>query len=252
MNEEIASDLILVKPKVLTEATCVHCNAVINEVNELQFQGIHTLATCTCTECHKNFYNILPIGHDLLFPISFDETGEKINADHQAMEWLVTPLINSMFKNAIVEIDIKKEVIEQSDDAIILNCLDNCFGHAFSKLWNASILRKRYPEKSIIVFLQKVMRWLVPEDVSEIWSFDASFINLEKYIVNLDSEVKLNLLPRFKKIWMSKAYTHIDLSKVELQAMLKTDLFNLNGFCFITIPNNFPPSERQVLAPLSF
>jgi hypothetical protein len=178
----------------------------------------------------KSFYRTLPTGHDLLFPTSFDETGMKISGNQQAMGWLVQPLINSMVKSERVEANIEREVIEQKCEAIILNCLDNCFGHVFSKLWNASILRKKYPDKSIIVFLPKVMRWLVPDGISEIWSFDSSFLNLEKYITNLDSEVKQNLLPRFEKVWLSKAYTHLDLSKVDLRAMLRTDRFDLNVF----------------------
>ena len=223
--------LIEIKPFAFVDLSCFHCGIIDTQGCSLLFQGIHTLAVLSCEICRKSSYHTLPVGHDLLFPISFDETGKKVKGDYQAMEWLVKPLINSMFKNARVEITIEREVIiEEKREAIILNCIDNCFGHTFSKLWNASVLTKKYPEKSVIVFLPKVMRWLVPEGVSEIWSFDSYFSNLEKYIVNLDSEVKQNLLPRFEKVWMSKAYTHLDLSKVDLQAMLKTDRFDLNTF----------------------
>jgi hypothetical protein len=224
------SGLIEIKPFTFVDLPCSHCGANHVKEQSLLFQGIHSLAILSCEVCRKSFYYTLPAGHDLLFPASFDETGNKINADSQVMGWLVKPLIDSMFHNARVEVNIEREVIEQKREAIILNCLDNRYGHVFSKLWNVSILKEKYPDKCIIVFLPKVMRWLVPEGVSEIWSFDSTFINLEKCIANLDNEVKQNLLPRFEKVWMSKAYTHLDLSKVDLRSMLKTERFDLKVF----------------------
>jgi len=103
------------------------------------------LTKCYCSDCQKNSFQTLPTGHDFLFPISFDETGNKIKADKQAMGWLVQPLIDSMIRGGKLNVTIEKEIFEQKQEAVILNCVDNCFGHSFSKLWNASIVKKSIP-----------------------------------------------------------------------------------------------------------
>ncbi|HEX5171279.1 MAG TPA: hypothetical protein VFW11_19015 [Cyclobacteriaceae bacterium] len=170
------------------------------------------------------------MGHDLLFPMYFDEHGKMLMADDKAIRWLSQPLIKALFQGAKVKVKIKKEILHQKKEAIVLNCLDNCFGHVFFKLWNASVLKKKYTDKSIIVFVPSIMRWLVPDGIDEIWSFEHSFDEIEKHLVGLDDDIKQNLLPRFQKVWMSKAFTHLDLAKVDLKAMLRRDRFDLTKF----------------------
>lgn len=224
------NDLILIHPPLQEELVCPCCNTTANIQGTTVFQGIHTLWIFTCPACGKKIFNTIPTGHDLLFPTSFDEKGTCIKTEGTTSAWLVRPLIEAIVKNNGYEIKIEKEPFEQKEEAIILNCLDSCFGHAFSKLWNASILKEKYPEKLLIVFVPKSMRWLVPDNVAEVWSFDASGSALEKYLRNLDDEVKQNLFPRFEKVWLSKAYTHLDLSKIDLRAMLRTNRFQLENF----------------------
>lgn len=239
MVNQDTSDLILTEP-LGVKLVCCHCANEKVVYEDILFQGIHILVKLSCPSCNGRFFNTLPTGHDLLFPTGFDDHRKIINKNNVG-DWLIVPLQKALFSGESIAIEINKELTEQKSEAIILNCIDNCFGHSFSKLWNASVLREKYPDKSIIVFVPKVMRWLVPDCVSEVWSFDSSFNDLEKQIINLDAEVKQNLLPRFEKVWISKAYTHLALSKVNLQAMVKTDRFNLSNF------NSSPPSIMFVL-----
>lgn len=98
MNNEFASDLIYIRPIPASRAECIQCHSKNISVSEIIFQGIHVLTKCYCGHCQNNFFQTLPIGHDFLFPISFDETGNKIKADKQAMGWLVQPLIDSIIR----------------------------------------------------------------------------------------------------------------------------------------------------------
>jgi len=230
MQSTDKDNLILISPKPSLVFQCVHCDSVDTKVDELLFQGIHLLAKCFCNHCGDKFFHTLPIGHDLLFPIAFDETGKKIKTDKQAELWLANPLIKSIFENEKINVPIEKEVFEQKANAVILNCLDNCYGHSLDKLFMFFPLKKEYAEYSIIVFIPKNMRWLVPEGVSEVWSFDASLKDFGKLPINLDGEVKQNLLPRFNTVSVPEFSSRFDLSKIDWRALVKTDRFDLNKF----------------------
>lgn len=224
------NDLTKISPEISFDVNCPGCKATSSIKKELLFQGLHILAKCHCSNCNSNFYSTLPIGHDMLFPCSFNSDG-KLFESNEAKGWLTDPLIRSITKKENQEtVTIEKEIKEQKADAIILNCLDNCFGHVFYKLWNLPLLKSKYPNKSIVVFIPKKMYWLLPGYFSEAWLFDASFETLGNYITNLDQEIKLNLLPRFKTVSLSKAYTHLSLEKINLIDFLKIERFNLSKF----------------------
>jgi hypothetical protein len=221
------NDLIHITPELQFKVDCPNCGKGATG-KELLFQGMHVLTKCNC---NTNFYSTLPVGHDLLFPCSFDFNGKLFNATQEAKGWLIDPLIHSLTKTENQKVvQIEKEIKEQKEEAIILNCLDNCFGHVFYKLWNLPLLKSKYPNKSIIVFIPRKTRWLLPDTFSEVWLFDASFKMLENYLTNLDQEIKQNLLPRFKNVSLSKAYTHLSLDKINLKDFVKTDRFDLSKF----------------------
>jgi hypothetical protein len=222
-------DLIAIQPNYESEAVCVTCGKPAITADHLIFQGIHTLAKYICRHCNRPFYHTVPVGHDLLFPSSFDEYGGQLNADQEARSWLVDPLLASLFKGEKIEVTIEKEIIEARSDVIILNCLDYRFGHAFTKLWNATILKRRYPDHGIIIFVPQGLRWCVPEGVAEIWSFHGKVSEFRRCMVNLDLDVK-QLITRFSKVWLSKAYTHLAIEKVDLEKLLKTKRFDLSQF----------------------
>jgi hypothetical protein len=223
----VKEDLIRITPLEQTP-DCPTCGG--NGIEPvILFQGIHTLVKSKCNNCNVHFFQTLPVGHDLLFPMTFIERDKKIVTKERA-KWLSQPLVKALFEGACVRLKVSRDIHSQKSEAIILNCLDNCFGHVFAKLWNASILQEKYPDQSIIVFIPASMRWLIPAGISEIWAFDHSLSELDKFLTGLDEEVKQNLLPRFENVWMSKAYTHLDLARVDLKAMLRTDRFDLASF----------------------
>lgn len=238
----VTDDLILLTP-FEERLECPNCGNR-STFQTIVFEGIHTLVRSRCETCRVNFFQTLPIGHDLLFPMTFNEHG-SIRVDDKATQWLSKPLIAALFHDAKVRVKINKEILYQKSEAVILNCLDNCFGHAFSKLWNASILKRKYPDKSIIILVPSFMHWLVPDEMDEVWSFDHSFEELEKYLDGLDEEMNKNLFTRFEKVWMSKAYTHLDLSKVDLRGMLRTDRFDLSKFNLVTPTITFALREDR-------
>lgn len=248
---EPAEDIFLLSRPEL-KVNCHFCNSEFVSLEGSIFQGIHILAKCSCSSCASSFFHTLPVGHDLHFPISFDEKGKGLKVDPPATQWLTRPLLESFFKTKKIKVPIEKEVFRQAGEAIILNCLDNCFGHSFAKLWNIEILRAKYPDMSMIVLIPKRMRWLLPDYVDEVWSFDASFVDLGKFIANLDDDVKENLLPRFSRVFVSKAFTHLSLDKINLKAFLKIEPFDLEKFSNTTPRITFVLREDRFWHGYSF
>ena len=226
---ETTDIFILARPDFTVN--CLFCGRASVIMTDSFFQGIHILGKYNCPTCAKSFFHTFPMGHDLEFPISFDETGTIFKTDDRAAGWLARPLLNSFFKRERITVTVEKEVFRSKSDVIILNCIDNCFGHSFAKLWNLQLLKSKYPTKSILVLVPKRMRWLVPEYVDEVWSLDAPFGELDRFLVNLDREVKEHLLPRFTNVYASKASTHLGPEKVDLNAFLKAERFDLDKFC---------------------
>ncbi len=222
-------DLIPIKPGYTAETACVACGHTETLEGKLFFQGVHTLAKFSCPACGTGFYRTLPSGHDLLFPSSFSDNGHHLQSDPAARRWLTEPLLRSMFDDEVLEARIEKTVHEAHAEAVILNCLDNRFGHCFAKLWNADILKNKYPGRTIIVFIPAALRWLVPDNIPEVWVFNAPLGQMKRRIVNLHTEV-VQAMERFTNVWLSKAYTHLDLAKVDLQKLLRTSPFVLSSY----------------------
>lgn len=222
-------DLIAIQPSFTMRAGCAVCGTEAEKPERLIFQGIHTVAKYVCTSCMNTFFATLPTGHDLLFPASFGVNGSHLTANEEAKVWLVNPLLSSLFHGKEKTVAIEREVFNSGTDAIILNCLDNRFGHSFAKLWNAPILNRKYPDRSLIVFIPRSLRWLIPDCVTEVWTFDSPLQGLQFYLSDLDAEVT-KLRDRFSRIWLSKAFTHLGLDKVDLRKFLRVDRFDLSRF----------------------
>lgn len=222
--------MIRIKPGISLNFNCLCCGSSNVHVQELLFQGMHILADCNCNNCKAQFYNTLPVAHDLLFPIKFEKSGQFVSYDDRAKVWLAQPLLDSISKPYYrIEAVIEKKVFHEKRDAIILNCLDSCFGHVYLKLWNAQGLLQKYPGKAIVALIPKNAEWLVPEGVAEVWTVDASLSEMNKCLANLDEFVKHQLL-RFETVHLSPAYTHLNNSQIDLSLFVKRQRFDLTTF----------------------
>lgn len=239
-NAEAKQNLLEVKPQIKIPLICLFCRSTMVTITELLFHGVHTLADCSCEKCSKQFYHTLPVGHDLLFPVSFDKKGSYSSFNQNKAKWLAEPLINSFFKIRGTEAEIEKKVYFEKVDAIILNCLDSCYGHVYTKLWNTQLLLTRHADKGVIVLLPKSMEWLVPKGVAEVWTVAIPLKKLKAGVINLDHFMKKEL-SRFRNVFLSSAFTHLDTEKITTESFVKRKRFDLSTF------NAAPPQITFVL-----
>lgn len=191
---------------------------------------MHTLSEYHCQTCTTRFYQTLPIGHDLLFPMQLATDGTQSFVHPRAKNWLAEPLIQSIRNSEPKSFSIVKKVNKACMQVIIVNCLDTCFGHVFTKIWNTYTLLENKKDYGIIAIVPERCTWLVPEELAEVWSVSIELKDCAQTIGGLDEFVKTQL-QRFEKISLSPTFTHLDHTKyIDFEKVLKRPRFDLKEF----------------------
>ena len=212
-----------------TVFTCPDCGCKFGQAVGWTFLGTHVIADCVCECCENKYFHTLPIGHAALFPISFSQKTLKTRFDDYIKGWLAAPLIDAVRTKKEVEREILCSISKKSNNVILLNCLDSCYGHVFLKLVNAQKYLNEFPEKQLIVIIPSSFEWMVPKGVAEIWKVEATLSDFNFIIKGLDAFIKKEIL-RFQFVTLSDSPVHPDLSVINFKEYLKTDKFNLQDF----------------------
>jgi hypothetical protein len=191
---------------------------------------MHVLADTSCKFCSFEFYHTLPIGHDLLFPIQVSKDGKESFYHPKAKDWLARPLIESLNQKTEKRFPIEKEVNQDCQQVILVNCLDSCFGHIFSKVWNTYTLIESKPDWGVIAIIPDRCKWLLPKDIAEVWSVSVQLQECGELLGGLDEFVKSQCF-RFERVSLSPTYTHLDHTRyIDMEKVLKTSRFDLDKF----------------------
>jgi hypothetical protein len=204
---------------------CPACGCQLSEAKSILFQGQHVLADISCTCCDVEYFQTYPVGHGAVFPVSFTKTGKKSKYGQVAEWWMAKPLIESMVTNEKFESSIEIIVYKKFKNCVILNCLDDCWGHVFMKLLNAQKHLDENPETGLILLVPASFKWLIPEGIAEAWLVNAPLIVFRKRISNLEAFVK-NQFERFESLSLSEANIRPNLSNLDIAKFTKTEKFD--------------------------
>ena len=207
---------------------CPACGCQLSEAKSILFQGQHILADISCTCCDVEYFQTYPVGHGAVFPISFTKTGEKSKYGQVAEWWMAKPLIDSMVSNEKNEPSIDIVVYKKFENSVILNCLDDCWGHVFMKLLNAQKHLDDNPETGLILLIPANFKWLIPEGIAEAWLVNAPLIDFRKRIFNLETFVKVQF-ERFESVSLSEADIRPNLSNLDISKFTKTEKFDFES-----------------------
>ena len=223
--------VIPIHPNVVATASCVKCQSSSVDIKDLLFEGIHVLLDCTCRNCSTSFYHTLPTAHDAQTPIAFSKDGSITRFDESARIWLARPLIDAMFTpSGSIHPEIKKKNLNPlKDNVILLNCIDDCFGHAYVKILNTLELMKTYPDRSLVLLITQNFEWLAPKGVDELWIVTGKMSRMGNYIVSLQEFVKTQL-KEIKRLDLSVAKVYHDLAKIDPEPFLKIRSFDISKF----------------------
>ncbi|MDN3690590.1 hypothetical protein [Cyclobacterium jeungdonense] len=210
-------------------ANCPRCGAESKDIGELFFQGTHVLSEQNCRDCGLDFYATLPIGHAALFPVAFSRNGNHFRYNREEGSWMVRPLIESFQNESDAQAEIKLLQPNPGGDLILVNCLDSCFGHVFTKLWNVYLLKKQFPSKTLAVLVPARCRWLITDGEVEIWSVDLPLEEMGKCMLGLDAWVK-EQFRRFASVALSEVPVHPPLEGLDFEEILRARPFALEDF----------------------
>lgn len=208
---------------------CPAC-AKWNQPEKLFVQGIHVLADCRCRECGLEYFHTLPVAHARDLPVSFSKDGKISDYSLSKARWLAEPLIGSMTDQTVreVEVTVQKQTDRNQQQAILINCLDDCFGHVFTKLCNLSVCRNRHPDSFLIALLPERMAWLLPPQADEAWLIPGPLENMARRIGGLDAWIR-EQLPRFESCYLHEVSMYADPVDVDFEQYLKKPSFDYSA-----------------------
>jgi hypothetical protein len=131
--------------------------------------GMRMLAVLNCRRCARQFYGDLPAGHGLYYPMLLEaETGEVHDA--QGVPWFADWLRDSFAQRIDEPVPFEVEQLRPIRRPLLLNCLDQLYGHSLLKLLNAQYYLDHHPDHDLIVLMPRFLRWLVPKGVAAVWT----------------------------------------------------------------------------------
>lgn len=158
-----------------------------------------------CPACQENYLWTLPIGQTKLDSYQIRKSDGKLFGG-EPHEWLVKPLQNIIESPILAPIKFDVESREPyHKEVIVLNTLDNCYGHSLLYFLNLQNIINQRGERGVIVIIQPFLRWLLPaEGIAEIWTVGLSFNQLKEY--HSDLSVQINeQFKRFDDVQLSHA-----------------------------------------------
>ncbi|MBD1827656.1 hypothetical protein H6F71_09430 [Microcoleus sp. FACHB-61] len=199
--------MIEIKPNIQQRSNCPYCETELNPKSVL-WQGIHIVLDSKCEGCGSEIIDDLRVGHGVKNYIQVNLIkGEVFAADTYKKEWLGQPLLNSLQNPQPEKLEIVKEIFKPCNRVIILNCIDHLYGHSLLKLLNAQRHLECNSDYGLVVIVPKFLRWMVPDEVAEIWTVPISLKNGQNYYPSFAEFVEEET-KRFDKIYVSEAHSH--------------------------------------------
>lgn len=200
--------MIQIKPRIDHHSTCPTCGAHLAPQG-VRWQGMHVGVQTACSACGSHFVEDLPVAHAVNYPYMADLTHRQLfRVRHDwAAEWFGEPFLQSLLQPDEADLPITKEVFARRDRVILLNCLDNFYGHCLLRLLNAERHLREDADLGLIVIVPRLLRWLVPDGVAEVWTVDLPLKHGTRYYRAFDAFVA-EQCERFHEIYVSRAHSH--------------------------------------------
>ncbi len=210
--------MIQIKPNIDYRTMCPKCNSVNVKLGHIIFQGPHICAEFQCMECKNTYLQNLPVGQGILKTLTVRKSDSKFFGQYKDIAWFADPIINVYLNPKLdnVKLDVIKNNNSEVKKVIILNTLDNCYGHSLLHFLNLQNIINKKKDFRVIVIIQPFLKWLLPkEGIDEVWVAHVSFDMMRHYYKDLNDKIQTEF-QRFDEVYFSSAHlcpTNIDIEK---------------------------------------
>lgn len=185
---------------------CPHCRVPL-QVTGWYMPGMRSLADLRCTGCAGEFYGDLAAGQGLYTPMLLDKKSGRVHDQH-GMDWFADWLGESYGRRTATPRGLKIEELRPlRGKPVVLNCLDTLYGHCLLKLLNAQHYLDRRPDVDLIVIVPRLLRWMVPDGVAQIWAVDLPLSQGLEWNDWLAAEIA-DRIGKWPECWLSVAFSH--------------------------------------------
>ena len=128
----------------------------------------------------SNIVTLIPSGHATYYPIKFNKSTKEI------LEGELNFFNKYFYENYTSPIKLSKsdyslKLNPKKEKCLIINLLDNCFGHSLLKVFNLIEIHKKFNNDfDLLVIVPKSLEYLIPADKFIFCTVNISFSNLEK------------------------------------------------------------------------
>jgi len=221
--------MIQLKPHPDNFFVCPKCGTDQPQINDFRFESINIFADCSCRECGFTFYQTLPVGHNVDFPISIGKDNDVIYKSVKCPQWLSLPVATAYRERRTIGVAIERIIYKKSDKVIILNTLDSLYGHVLLKLYNAFSHLDHQPDFGLVLIIPKMFKWLIPRGCAEVWVVDLNLRDL-KYNYEAIHGFVSKRFNDFGEIYLSKAYSHPNVKANDIERLTRVRPFDLTKF----------------------
>jgi hypothetical protein len=196
------------------------------------------LARLSCPNSHGDFYGVLAEGHGTFAPalISADR-GDLVQGGTSRWDaWFATWLKEAY--QARQSSDIPVRVVRRGEfrpKALLVNCLDSCYGHCLPKLLSVQHDLDHRPDYGVIVIVPRSLEWLIPDGVMEAWVVDAPLGILRAWHDLLAAKFS-DLASRWNEVWIADAPTGVHAAKFDICRFTRVTPFGIDGFRAVNAP----------------
>jgi hypothetical protein len=219
--------MISIFPSInIPESSCVCGGAMAPKTDNLLWQGAHICADVKCVKCGLEYYIDLPVGQAKVTPFTYDKKIKKV-LGNEGGHWFAKLMRN--FADPVTrDVKITIESLRPAKEVIILNTLDFCYGHSLLFLFNLNNILAQQDNFNVIVIIQPMFRWLVPEDsrICEVWTVYLKLSEGYNYYPQLSERLN-NEIRRFEKVSLSSA--HLLPHKIGIVKYTRVKPFEFNS-----------------------
>lgn len=150
----------------------------------------------------------LPVCTAMLSPTILNESsGDAISVEGHT-GWYTDQLRYAYAHRVTRKVTVSVEVRKKFRKIILLNTIDDLYGHSLLKLLNASRHLRDHSEYGLCVLVQPHLRKLVPKEVAEVWEVDIPAREGVLWFDSLAEWIK-NRLALYDEVHVSRAYGHL-------------------------------------------